>query len=740
MSSITSLKDELSQILKTMGASPMRPLPKTELDAIVSDMLERTKSGEKQVEWEYIDETAGLEGTNPTYYQDIMDLLDVVLTLSELKACDAGLPLLVLEDVFDTQTVVSCMKLFAWLELRTARATIVNDMNPSKGKGPTLLRSLNNLLRRISKTGSTSQFCGRILIFLSSVFPFGERSGVNLRGEYGPAWTPVDILLTNESEKMEGVESTSETTKEEGKDDSSAQAPPVPQPSASDAPDKKVRFYNTFWSLQTYFARPQVFVNKDALPKFKEAVDTVLSALAEATRKDHTMMGTVKGVTAGTKRKYVEVQKSSVVEDTTAGLDYFFAKFLTSPELLDFELSDTIFRRQVLVQLAILLRHLLTFTQKEKANWVTQRNLSLQMEFTLPEADEKWAREILARTMLEMRSTSPDGKAFADTVLLILERDKNWVRWKNDVCPPMDSTAQLARAADEEQRAGKSSDELQEEEAERWAKAFKRWIPSSEVDDDSPLRPYGSENLEEAWLGGVRDLEDLEDPQTPGDLDNLYKQIKGQELRKEQLRKRKGLPARTLPQAKPSRATTPLPLPSVPSPHGTPGGDGAVQANGAETESASPAKPESRLAAATSGTASAAQASSTRVVVSSFELTPQEEDPGLREFDLRKQSLTWLALRLAIREGHLHHFNKINGGDINILIQEIKNAKNAPATLQAAPAMSAEPSTDAEDTRSEMKVDAAGPSESDKAGPPSGPIGMDVAAPKEGTSGSMAVD
>lgn len=34
-------------------------------------------------------------------------------------------------------------------------------------------------------------FCGRILTFLSGVFPLGERSGVNLRGEFGPVWEGV---------------------------------------------------------------------------------------------------------------------------------------------------------------------------------------------------------------------------------------------------------------------------------------------------------------------------------------------------------------------------------------------------------------------------------------------------------------------------------------------------------------------------------------------------------------------
>jgi THO complex subunit 1 transcription elongation factor len=62
-------------------------------------------------------------------------------------------------------------------------------MVPQKGKALTLLRTLNELLRRLSKMGTqNTEFCGRILMFLSQVFPLGERSGVNLRGEYGPVW------------------------------------------------------------------------------------------------------------------------------------------------------------------------------------------------------------------------------------------------------------------------------------------------------------------------------------------------------------------------------------------------------------------------------------------------------------------------------------------------------------------------------------------------------------------------
>lgn len=50
-------------------------------------------------------------------------------------------------------------------------------------------------------------FCGRILTFLSGVFPLGERSGVNLRGEYGPVWEGTvevgrgDVEMKDESSK-----------------------------------------------------------------------------------------------------------------------------------------------------------------------------------------------------------------------------------------------------------------------------------------------------------------------------------------------------------------------------------------------------------------------------------------------------------------------------------------------------------------------------------------------------------
>ena len=135
---------------------------------------------------------------------------DVHLPMTDV--CDKAFPFTVLFDLLETQTIDSCSHIFSWIELRADRLT--EGMVPQKGKALVLLRTLNDLLRRLSKIGNTTLFCGRILTFMSQVFPLGERSGVNLRGEYGPVW---DGPGGRESEgKAEGQTSDKKDATEEG--------------------------------------------------------------------------------------------------------------------------------------------------------------------------------------------------------------------------------------------------------------------------------------------------------------------------------------------------------------------------------------------------------------------------------------------------------------------------------------------------------------------------------------------
>ena len=93
-------------------------------------------------------------------------------------------------------------------------------------------------------------------------------------------------------------------------------------------------FYNLFWSLQLPLSRPTVFdTDPKAFEIFKSSVNTVMPVFKEATIKERAMMGSK--VVAGSKRK----RESTPISSDDGDRKYFFAKFLTSPELLDLEVS-----------------------------------------------------------------------------------------------------------------------------------------------------------------------------------------------------------------------------------------------------------------------------------------------------------------------------------------------------------------------------------------------------------------
>ena len=254
--------------------------------------------------------------------------------------------------------------------------------------------------------------------------------------------------------------------------------------------------FNVFWWLQYPFSRPFVFAEPGSLRAFMKAVDIVLPVLQEANKKDRQMAGGNKEnatnakstVNAGAKRKRNEdedeemmsgekkprldglsqasrdkldslyrrvtdlesdaAQRQAAKFSKSGSSQMTFIKYLTSPDLLDLELSDPNFRRQFLFQLLITLHHLKTYTKDQKAAWCAGANKSLQIgggTFTLNEGEEEgWVLEKERKCIMEMRftgiatSTSSvtkgegvgiDGRAFQGMVALILEREKNWVRF-----------------------------------------------------------------------------------------------------------------------------------------------------------------------------------------------------------------------------------------------------------------------------------------------------------------------
>ncbi|EJC98817.1 uncharacterized protein FOMMEDRAFT_114065 [Fomitiporia mediterranea MF3/22] len=702
----------LSDILEGLISSlPPHPIAKDVLDKFVDDAIEESKqhtsSDNRKSQWEYllrnkVYELAEHEGSfladpDGSYYDSLCDRLDVILTFTEREACDPMFMFTVLEDLLETQTVASCSHIFSWIERRSARLT--EGMVPQKGKALVLLRMLNDLLRRLSRAGNTTTFCGRILTFLSAVFPLGDRSGVNLRGDYGPQWEPVSFKRAAVEEKMEVDEAASgreagkvdaevkAEVKEEEKGDASDKMdedrPQTQAPAAEKTEEeKKEELYNTFWSLQLPFSRPSIFATEpNAFAEFKTAVNTVMPVIKEATIKERAMMGSK--VVAGALKRKRESTPTATMDD--GDRKYFFAKFLTSPELLDLEIADTQFRRQVLFQLLILLTHVLQFTAAEKQNWATPRNRSLQMDFTLQPDDAKWVQETITRVYDEMRQTSPNAKAFTETVQTTLEREKNWVRWKNDLCSPFDKAP----------------------------------LPVSLFEETAPIRakmrepmeeyPHklGSEALTEIWAMGYRDLYDLENRFNPGDVKDFVKGIEKEnariKLRKQQLEKQLEARARAMAASKPA---TPSPAPATsagsqpvnqpPTPASTPVAPipqrpPPPSASSPPLHPSLPAKPGTQLPASASpaqptpvpaaATPQPIAAPTPAIVVR----PPEQTDPMIMKAEETKLRLSWLALRLA-RDEYLHHFGKIGSGDAVLLAQEIEKEKERLQRGESQPA------------------------------------------------------
>lgn len=235
-----------------LSALPTHPVTKeildTQLDIAVAEALRKVPSSEnRKDQWQYLlreevyrvaaSGCTHTEEPNKAYYDLLYSRLDIILSLSERQCTDDSFVLLALQDLLETQSVASCAHIFTWIEENGARLTL--GMQATKGKALVLLRTLNDLLRRLSKTGSTAMLCGRILTFLSTIFPMGERSGVNLRGEYGLQWEGVsykteplpnsmdvdEATATNEGNGNDVVMEDSDGTKENVKTEENSVKP-----------------------------------------------------------------------------------------------------------------------------------------------------------------------------------------------------------------------------------------------------------------------------------------------------------------------------------------------------------------------------------------------------------------------------------------------------------------------------------------------------------------------------------
>lgn len=409
-------------------------------------------------------------------FGQIWSLLDIITILSDIPLCEPGLVFWLVEELLDSQTIDGCRIVFDYLDSRREQLIAKHF----KQKQLIILRACNELLRRLSRAEDTV-FCGRVFIFMFQSFPLGDRSSVNLRGEYHvenvtvyekPPAKPseglggameVDIEPATVEKEKSPTSDPQPAAKTEG-GTSTPQLPgtavdtvktdteqPKPQEAESEPEPDTETLYPIFWSLQDTFSQPTRLFDTEIFASFKSGLGLTLRKFKAVQQQQQsrpfttTNPSTSPSNTLKRKRSNLETdqqhhKRQKPEEDdsqqTKLASTSFNPRYLTSRDLFSLELSDPTFRRHILVQSLILVDFLLSLTPKSKRKLEDKKasNKSVLYSYTLSEPDTAWAIATRAEIATYLQAGA-EGKFYYRMVDTVLSRDKNWVHWKADSCP-----------------------------------------------------------------------------------------------------------------------------------------------------------------------------------------------------------------------------------------------------------------------------------------------------------------
>jgi aldose 1-epimerase len=119
------------------------------------------------------------------------------------------------------------------------------------------------------------------------------------------------------------------------------------------------------------------------------------------------------------------------------------------------------------------------------------------MDFSLEDADAQWVQETIVKIVEELRQTTPNGRVFTDTATTILDREKNWVKWKNELCTPFDKEPWSQNLNGKKVGLDEATKHIREQLRQpppEW-----KWS-------------LGTKSLTEIWEMGYTSLDDLQNP------------------------------------------------------------------------------------------------------------------------------------------------------------------------------------------------------------------------------------
>uniref|UniRef100_A0A8C7IXD3 THO complex 1 n=1 Tax=Oncorhynchus kisutch TaxID=8019 RepID=A0A8C7IXD3_ONCKI len=326
-------------------------------------------------------------------------ICNLCLSLVLAGICSATTPFLLLGDILDCLPLDQCDKIFSFVEENVS--TWKSNSFYTAGKNY-LLRMCNDLLRRLSKSQNTV-FCGRIQLFLARLFPLSEKSGLNLQSQFN--LDNITVFNKNEQESTLGQRPTEE--KEDGMEveegEMGDEEPGAPAPCSIPI---DYNLYRKFWTLQDYFRNPVQCYEKFSWITFLKYSDETLAVFKSFKLDD------------------MQASKRKLEELRTAGGDHvYFAKFLTSEKLMDLQLSDSNFRRHILLQYLVLFQYLKGQVKFKSSSCI------------LNDDQCSWMEETTKLVYQLLKEIPPDGDKFATMVEHVLNTEENWNSWKNEGCP-----------------------------------------------------------------------------------------------------------------------------------------------------------------------------------------------------------------------------------------------------------------------------------------------------------------
>lgn len=154
----------------------------------------------------------------------------------------------------------------------------------SKNKDLVILRLCNELLRRLSRA-EDPVFCGRVYIFMFQSFPLGDKSSVNLRGNFHVENVTTFEDFLKESGEDEDAMQVDEATvvNDDSKPEEQRTKPGEPKvlKDGKATTEDINNLYPVFWSLQHSFSNPPRLFEEDHFKHFQKSLEATLAKFKE---------------------------------------------------------------------------------------------------------------------------------------------------------------------------------------------------------------------------------------------------------------------------------------------------------------------------------------------------------------------------------------------------------------------------------------------------------------------------